>query len=531
MTRPTTTGKAQDLITFTRSTTGTALAKISYGEELVTNGTEWTGASGTTPPTGWTSSGIRPNYAVVDGTLSVNPTSNIWTGYAITGLVIGKSYQITGEYKSGGAGGSVYLRIANSVGANAGDSYFAKDTSSTDWTTEQSTFTPTATTVYVSIGVSQNKFGYFDNVSVKEVSFDQPDGTLQLFNHPINKPRIEYDASGNCLGLLMEEARTNLLAYSGDIGAWVGSVGSTTNVTLTENALTAPDGTQTADKVQRTVLDTETDYRQTKSVVSGNDYTFSIFAKADVQARLELDFSNSKFSSADYVKFDVDTGTAYASGNGATYSVTDYGNGWYRFSLTATCTSSGDTGVIVRIINNEPHYAWGAQLEQGSFPTSYIPTSGSAVTRADDLASLAVSKFGYNQDQGSVVVESNFFGGTNTSALCYIGEDTSDRIVLYYSNQNLNFQVRSNGVSQASENLSGQRNKAAFRYKLNDIVLAGDGSITSTDTAANLLGGTQNNIYIGSYYHNAGAHLNGHIKSIKYYPVGLSNAQLQALTV
>ena len=38
MTRPTTTGKAQDLITFTRSTTGTALAKISYGEELVTNG-------------------------------------------------------------------------------------------------------------------------------------------------------------------------------------------------------------------------------------------------------------------------------------------------------------------------------------------------------------------------------------------------------------------------------------------------------------------------------------------------------------
>ena len=176
-------------------------------------------------------------------------------------------------------------------------------------------------------------------------------------------------------------------------------------------------------------------------------------------------------------------------------------------------------------------YVYGAQVETGSFPSSYIPTSGSAATRADDLASLAVSKFGYNQDQCSVVVESNFFGGTNTSALCYIGEDTSDRIVLYYSNQNLNFQVRSNGVSQASENLSGQRNKAAFRYKLNDMVLAGDGSISSTDTAANLLGGTQNNIYIGSYYHNAGAHLNGHIKSIQYYPLGLSNAQLQALTV
>ena len=61
------------------------------------------------------------------------------------------------------------------------------------------------------------------------------------------------------------------------------------------------------------------------------------------------------------------------------------------------------------------------------------------------------------------------------------------------------------------------------------MVLAGDGNIATTDTSANLLSGVQNNIYIGGYV-NGGATLNGHIKSIQYYPLGLSNAQLQALT-
>ena len=247
------------------------------------------------------------------------------------------------------------------------------------------------------------------------------------------------------------------------------------------------------------------------------------------------------------VQFNLLTGTVVTSQN-ANGIIQDVGNGWYRVTVTPTTSTTFYYAVIQPNDGSAPNtsdffrstftgngsdgvYLWGAQFEAGSFPTSYIPTSGSAATRADDLASLAVSEFGYNQNQGSVVVESNFFGGTDTSALCYIGEDTSDRILLYYSNKNLSFQVKSSGALQATKSLSGQRNKAAFRYKLNDMVLAGDGSISSTDTAANLLGGTQNNIYIGSYYHNAGAHLNGHIKSIQYYPLGLSNAQLQALTV
>jgi len=519
MTRPTTTGKAQDLITFTRSTTGTALAKISYGEELVTNGTFDDGT------TGWSGDGATI-LSTADNKLLVTNGDNT-PAYAVQYIdtVIGERYTFTADLIST-SGSLARMLVSNGV-IDTGATLSAGAQTIT-WT---ATLTSHAIFVANGANVSTGDVVKWSNISVKEVLYDQPDGTLQLFNHPINKPRIEYDASGNCLGLLVEEARTNVLAYSGDIGAWGGSVGSTTNVTLTENALTAPDGTQTADKVQRTVLDTSADYRQTKSVVSGNDYTFSIFAKADVQARLELDFSNAKFSSQDYVQFDVDTGTAYGSGNGATYSVTDYGNGWYRFSLTATCTSSGNTGVIARIINNEPHYAWGAQLETGSFPTSYIPTSGSAVTRAADVASLAVSEFGYNQDQFSVVVESDLFGTDSAvSTLCYIGESNDDRVLLYYNSQDVNYQVKSAGSSQAQRVVAGNVSKSAYRYKLNDMVLAGDGNISTTDTSANLLSGAQNNIYIGGYFNGSNL-LNGHIKSIQYYPLGLSNAQLQALTV
>ena len=527
MTRPTTTGKAQDLITFTRSTTGTALAKISYGEELVTNGDFSSGS------TGWNVSQVG-TFEVVSGRAKITSSSGNQRIYQeITGFSVGKAYTLSLELEGAYA---VYVSTSSTSGGSIANIPYVGSTA--PLVSKQLTFTATSSTlnlvVYV-IGTNNNVF--IDNVSVKEVLYDQPDGTLQLFNHPINKPRIEYDASGNCLGLLVEEARTNALLQSGDIGAWGGSVGSKTNVTLTENAITAPDGTQTADKVQRTVLDTPADYRQNLPVTSGNDYTFSIFAKADVQARLELDFSNSKFTSQDYVRFDVDTGTAYGSGSGATYSITNYGNGWYRFSLTATCTESGDTGVIARITNNEPHYAWGAQFEVGSFPTSYIPTSGSTVTRAADVASLAVSEFGYNQDQGSVVVEAKRFGTSNQFPRIAQFNDgsASNRIgVSIYGSSNTAYGSCDNGgVNQASlhEVAATGPNvyaKIGFGFGVNNFGFIVDSIIEGTDTS----GSPPSNItqmQIGT--RASGQYLNGYIKSIQYYPLRLSNAQLQALTV
>jgi len=533
MTRPTTTGKAQDLITFTRSTTGTALAKISYGEELVTNGTFDDGT------TGWSKSNAASSIAAVNNQLVVTLGFTYNNTYTSIATEAGKAYTASVNLISS-TSDAIY------IGAGPTGNSFSLGLSSDiyDGTKGTITFTASGSVTFIQLHVngSSGQQATFDNVSVKEVLYDQPDGTLQLFNHPINKPRIEYDASGNCLGLLMEEEKTNLLPQSIANADW-----QKIDVSITENFATAPDESSTAYKISETTTNA-IHYAQQINIqfTSGITYTESLIAKAGTNSVVQLLGTSGIFGNLAWANFDLSDGTIGSKGAEANAAIKPLGNGWYRCSLTMTATvsNSATAGFIILVPNktypraptyqgnSDNHiYAWGIQTEAGSFPSSYIPTSGSAATRADDLASLAVSKFGYNQNQGSVVVESDFFGGTDTSALCYIGEDTSDRIVLYYSNQNLSFQVKSSGATQASENLSGQRNKAAYRYKLNDMNLAGNGDTTVADTSANLLGGTQDNIYIGSYYHNAGAHLNGHIKSIKYYPVGLSNAQLQALTV
>ena len=528
MTRPTTTGKAQDLITFTRSTTGTALAKISYGEELVTNGDFSSGVSGWTAFRSATLSNVSNklkidnNQSIAGSSASQQITTTVGKAYLFSCTVVSTTNN-NARLALGSASGDLGSGLSSDLGqlsALSAGNY---------------TIIFTATTTGTWVVVSPQSLGataVFDNISVKEVLYDQPDGTLQLINHPINKPRIEYDASGNCLGLLVEEGRTNNLIYSNQASqlGYHGD-GVTTGVDTTE--VSSPEGSGTVIKLNKTaggygfarVSYGSVTYAQTLSafVKKGTARYIGFRQLADV---------------ATHTTFDLETNTWVQTSGSTSRGYEDYGNGWLRLwvvsddsnskTWASLCiTSSGGTETNYQ---TGTVYVYGLQLEAGSFPTSYIPTSGITVTRADDLASLAVSKFGYNQDQGSVVVESNFFGGTNTNTLCYIGEDTSDRILLYYSNKNLSFQVKSSGATQATKSLSGQRNKAAYRYKLNDMNLAGNGDTTVADTSANLLGGTQNNIYIGSYY-NGGSQLNGHIKSIQYYPLGLSNAQLQALTV
>jgi len=199
------------------------------------------------------------------------------------------------------------------------------------------------------------------------------------------------------------------------------------------------------------------------------------------------------------------------------------------FVLTEQQTFTGDgTG----------HYIWGIQIEQGSFPTSYIPTSGSAVTRAADVASLAVSEFGYNQDQGTVVVSGHYAG------LGYLG--TSG---VFELNQAV---TAPNGVelrlAQASGEIQGYDNNGNFISGAGNVPVNSDFKIAlgfvvgGTNAAASYNGSTTNayasvdvntvdSIEFFKHDVNLNRMLNGHLKSVQYYPLRLSNAQLQALTV
>jgi len=249
--------------------------------------------------------------------------------------------------------------------------------------------------------------------------------------------------------------------------------------------------------------------------------------------------------------FDLQNGEVGTVTSGYTAQIADIGNGWYRCSLsfTAGASVSGEMRVLLADSDNDSSvardgvtsiYIWGAQLEAGSFPTSYIPTSGSTATRAADVASIPVSAFGYNQSAGTVVANYvTYAPNANISAEAWRLADGSDfdstifqyvrysassnqSTVFGYSESSLDIDMRLSGLA-----ITGTYHKSATAIKENDYALSIDGSTPATDSSAGVP--SVSTLHIGGDT-SGSRELNGHIKSIKYYPRRLTNAQIVELT-
>ena len=375
------------------------------------------------------------------------------------------------------------------------------------------------------------------------------DGVLKLASSDV--PRIEYDADGNVLGLLVEESRTNLVTYSEDITQW-----STANApTVTSNIATAPDGTSTVDGVQS---ETGGAYRRVKPYNStctpNGTYTGSVFVKKETSETnyggVVLNFTGGT-AKACYGIIDAVAGTITAPSSGntitATYSAVDIGDFW-RFSITATDDGSNtslefgiygtlsDDGVSLADSTGSVRKIWGAQLEAGAFPTSYIPTAGATATRSADVASIPVADFGYNQSEGSVVVEASTVstaqsnhtdlrikssngGFTVTDSGSKVGNFAAGSYVVYAPQTSVLMKIDSVITEK-------QAYKAAYAIKENDAAVCVDGSSVVTDTATTFAAFPASVFEIGK----GANYLNGHIKSIKYFPRCLTNSQLVEIT-
>jgi hypothetical protein len=186
-------------------------------------------------------------------------------------------------------------------------------------------------------------------------------------------------------------------------------------------------------------------------------------------------------------------------------------------------------------VENLTVYFYHQQVEAGSFPTSYIPTSGATATRAADVASIPVSEFGYNQNEGTVVVEASTASTAQTnhtdlrikdgsslplvSSGSRVGGSSEGTYSLYSPNTTIL-------VNVSSVVTEGSTYKSAYRLANNDVALSVNGSTVATDTSVSFTSLIAEAIEIGDGY----GYLNGHIKSIKYYPRRLTNATLQELT-
>jgi hypothetical protein len=212
--------------------------------------------------------------------------------------------------------------------------------------------------------------------------------------------------------LLLEPQRTNLLTYSEqfDNAAWTKS-----NSSITANAATSPDGYTNADKIVENTATSGHSTFQSISVTSGATYTISAFGKAAERTRLWLDL----YGGTNSANFDLSNGTILASSVGITAKIENYGNGWYRCSITGVApaatiypnvgpTTSSTTTNLYTGDGTSGILIYGFQAELGAYATSYIPTLGSSVTRGADACSKTGISSLIGQTEGTLFLDFDY---------------------------------------------------------------------------------------------------------------------------
>lgn len=360
-----------------------------------------------------------------------------------------------------------------------------------------------------------------------------PSGLIETMG--INLPRINYDPVNRaCLGLLIEEQRTNLLTYSEqfDNAAWTKSA-----ATVTSNATTAPDGLTAADKIVEGASTAQHFVRQGNNLTG---HTYSVFAKAGERSR----FFIGQTSNSSGVEFNLLAGTATVRAGSYTGRIQPHANGWFKCSVT------GDFNIpYIALLDNAGAlsylgdgisglFLWGAQYEAGTFPTGYIPTTASAGTRAADVASVDNVSPWFRADEGTLFAE--YLPGVSNEAqgVAAITDGTGNNRILILADQSIGLLtnerglfVTTGGVAQtgliSTPDTPNQVSKMAGAYKRDDVALSVDGGAVLTDSLAEIP--LVNKLQIGAQLPNTSI-LNGHVRKIAYFPQRLVNAQLQALT-
>jgi hypothetical protein len=348
-------------------------------------------------------------------------------------------------------------------------------------------------------------------------------------------PRIDFlnDSKG---ALLLEPQRTNIITESAVFSGYGGN-----NEVITDNATTSPDGTLTG-----AILADDnaggTGTVQIFKVVAvdvSSTYTYSVFAKKKDLNFISLRLSNFTTPVNDNSYFNLNLGTVVSAGSGSVAEIENYGNGWYRCSVTFTTDvadtngtlhirlSENGTDTTVDLDNTSNIYIWGWQFEKSNHASSYIPTSGSAVTVVAETCNQTPPSGIIGQTEGTVVINTTNFlsSGNRTFALFYTSGASYYQIYLTALNE---VRVDVNGVFLflGSTLVSGTQSKIAFAYKSGDFALYIDGVQVAISASATIPA-SLNDFYLGN---SLGGEQIGGIDSFLLYDTRLPNAELQQLT-
>lgn len=390
----------------------------------------------------------------------------------------------------------------------------------------------------------------FDFTRASTATRVNKDGLIETV--PSGKPRIDFlnNTSGH---LLLEPYRTNSLTYSEDFTQWANTGSETTD---TADASISPDGSLNATKLQE--ANSNFGYHRLSKTITASsetDYALSIFAKKGTQKYVQLLLLSTSNSYTASKVFDLENGTLGETIINGTATLTDakiedFGDGWYRCTIIAQLSTApnvfrvnlanaatGNTTNLGMVQytgdGNGNIYIWGAQMEAGSYATSYIPTEDSNVSRVAETANGAGNSTVFNDSEGVLYAEIAALANDGGNRRLGISDgDLSDRVVIGFTSSDNQIQaIVSNDGTQAdithttSDVLS--YNKIAFKYKEDDFALWINGTEVGVEDDGTAPSGLNQALFDEG---NGALDFYGKIKDFRLYDTALSDSELQSLT-
>ena len=423
--------------------------------------------------------------------------------------------------------GDTYNSIASNVGASivSGKTYKVSF-EITDYTSGGATFRLGGV-----FGVSKSGLGVHTQYIVSDGAairlYSSENGTNLFLTNVSVKEYLGQEVVPNsgCGSWLLEPQSTNLVTYSEDFSnaSW-----GKREIAVSNNQTTAPNGTLTADKLFINGGNSELFYLKNSGLVVGADMVFSFYVK------------KGSISTPKYAIYD-NTNLSYIVPR-TSYNTTDE---WVRieipFTVPTGCTSievaiTYQAGAVAEGTNI---FIWGAQLEQQSFATSYIPTQGATSTRLRDIASNSGNASLINSEEGTFYAEISALADNNAADLRWMSlndNSTNNLVALYYykTTNTIGAQLRV-GNSQNFRNddipIPSKTDfiKIAFKWKQDDVSIYINGTKEASSNSVNVF----NSAVLNNISFNGG-NINdpfyGKNKALAVYKTALTDSSLRCLT-
>lgn len=451
---------------------------------------------------------------ITDGSLNLSTSDGSYTAATQTLGTIGNVYEISLDVSD------IVGTISVAIGGGTDVDITTNGTHTVYITSASTTFE-----IKRKFGIT-NVSATIDNISVKDITFSED----------VDLARINYDSNGENGHWLLEPTSTNLITYSEDFSEW-----GNARTTDTSNQATSPDGVNNATYLEQNSGQTTAGSVYLSSTISSGTNTLSVFAK-----KKEKDFIVLYDTNAARTYFDLNNGSVGTTPSGVTANIENYGNGWYRCSVTFTALSSGSQNVAFYLADNDSAapitdsggiYIWGAQLEALPYATSYIPSlTGSTVTRATETLTGSGNSTLINSTEGVLYAEIAALADDSTYRFISLnggGYSNSIRIGYFTTSNTVEYRVVDSNAKQVeiTHVISDTTDtiKLAAKYKANDFALWIDGVEVATDTSGTVPSGLYE-LDLNDGNTSSNSPFYGKVKALAVFDEALTDDELELLT-